>query len=72
MLREGGPRTEFVEKIISTKAIRNDVKLQAATVAGIMLGFAPTVLSNLVSVLIRWAEGMLWEFQAGSPLFAEE
>lgn len=54
----------LVAKIVSTKAMKGNPKLQADTVAGVMLGFPPTVLANLVSVLIKWSESMqLWEFQ---------
>ena len=56
--------TDLVERIVSAIALRGDVDLQARTVAGVMLGFPPTVLGNLVSVLIAWSGGIqLWELQ---------
>lgn len=60
--------TTLVEGIKSTKALQGNEDLQAQTVAGIMLGFPPTVLGNLVTVLISWIETMrLWGLQQDMP-----
>jgi Dyp-type peroxidase family len=41
-----------------------DKEHQAATLAGVMLGFAPTTLGNVVGVLARWiASRRLWDLQ---------
>ncbi|MBU6271864.1 MAG: Dyp-type peroxidase [Betaproteobacteria bacterium] len=38
--------------------------MQADTLAGVMLGFPPTVMGNLVNILLRWVDdGELWETQ---------
>lgn len=56
--------TPLVNNIVSTQPLRDDKDLQARTVAGVMLGFPPTVLGNLVTVLVAWTGSMkLWEFQ---------
>lgn len=68
---ESGKRelTALVEGIKSTKALQGNEDLQAKTVAGIMLGFPPTVLGNLVTVLILWIRSnKLWELQADVPV----
>jgi hypothetical protein len=60
--------TGLVKDIVNTSALRGNADLQAKTVAGVMLGFPPTVLSNLVTVLIHWIETLeLWEFQQDMP-----
>lgn len=60
--------TELVEKIVNAPGIKGEDDLPAITVAGVMLGFPPTVLGNLVTVLMRWIETLeLWEFQQDMP-----
>lgn len=42
----------------------NDIDLQATTVAGVMLGFPPTVLGNLISVVMAANNSrVLWDWQ---------
>jgi len=63
--REGQRKLKpLVNDIVSTPPLRGNADLQARTVAGVMLGFPPTVLGNLVPVLVAWTGSMkLWEFQ---------
>ena len=63
--REGQRKlTPLVNDIVSSQPLRGNVDLQARTVAGVMLGFPPTVFGNLVTVLVAWTGSMkLWEFQ---------
>ena len=55
---------KLVKAIVAADGIKGNGDLPARTVAGIMLGFPPTVLGNLVSVLMKWmAAPRLWELQ---------
>lgn len=64
--------TPLVRDIVGVPALAGDRELQASTVAGVMLGFPPTVLGNLVTVLIRWIDsGDLWELQQDLPASAD-
>ncbi|RZU02947.1 Dyp-type peroxidase domain-containing protein [Rivibacter subsaxonicus] len=45
-------------------ALGSDLERQASTIGGAMLGFAPTVIANLVPVLFVWTESRaLWTLQ---------
>jgi len=59
--RRRGPLTQAV---LAALPAGSDLDLQTRTLAGVMLGFPPTVLGNLVGVLVSWARsGKLWELQ---------
>lgn len=64
MLRERKDLTPLVDGIAKLPELQGQEDLVAKTVAGVMLGFPPTVLGNLVTVLWGWNESMLlWDLQ---------
>jgi hypothetical protein len=65
---EHGKLTDLVDKIVKDPAMKAEPDLAARTVAGVMLGFPPTVLGNLVTVLVRWVGTLqLWDLQQDMP-----
>jgi hypothetical protein len=63
-LKAGVPANAALTKAIVDAMQGEAADLQARTVAGVMLGFPPTVLGNLVTVLMRWtASRGLWDRQ---------
>ena len=76
LLREheenGRELTPLVRDIAKLPELQAEKDLPARTVAGVMLGFPPTVLGNLVTVLWDWNESMmLWDLQQDMPAPAD-
>ena len=62
-LRSGQYTRAPVTKAI-VEVLPNNIDLQATTVAGVMLGFPPTVLGNLISVVVAANRSRaLWDWQ---------
>ena len=67
LLDSGRKLTPLVEKMAKLPELQGG-DLAARTIAGVMLGFPPTVLGNLISVLWSWNESMrLWDLQQDMP-----
>lgn len=61
----GARKGELTQAILrAVEAIGGDDERKASTVTGIMLGFPPTVMGNLLGVLARWVtDRTLWDHQ---------
>ena len=61
---ESGQRGLLANAVLGALPAGSDLDLQVRTLAGIMLGFPPTVMGNLVGVLLKWAGSeTLWDLQ---------
>ena len=61
-----GPLTQRIVEVLGGGTVTTaNADLLGRTVTGVMLGFGPTVLGNLRTVLFRWVNsGALWDLQA--------
>lgn len=57
-------RGPLAQAVLGALGRTDDRDLETRTLAGIMLGFPPTVMGNLIGVLMKWAaSGLLWDLQ---------